>query len=298
MTYLLTGSSGFLGKHFIEFNENLEAKLDLVLISSVEFNKLPTIKRTGSRINYLCTDKKKLNEVSHIIHAGSFIPKNRAEANNVQLSDESLNFTSNLLELNLPSLKKIVYFSSVDVYLRNKKRINEFSETAFSNEYIKMKIESENMLQKYCSQNGITLHILRIGHIYGQGDHIYKKIIPSVFNSLFFGKPLELTSGISQTVNLLYVKDFLKILYNLLIVDEIEGISNIVSSYPVSLQNIIELTENISNKKLMINQKSENYDNTIYDFEPSNLVERLNYFETSIYNGLLETYRFYIDSML
>jgi len=298
MTYLLTGSNGFLGKHFIKFNENLERKIDLVLISGVKSNNLPTIKRTGSRINHLHGDEKILHEVSHIVHTGSFTPKNRTEANNLQLNNDSLNFTSNLLELKLPKLKKIIYFSSMDVYLRNTKRISESSETACSNEYIKMKIESENMLQSYCNKNGIILHILRIGHIYGPGDHIYQKIIPNIFNSLFFGKPLELTRDRKQIMNLLFVKDFLKILYNLLIMDEINGISNIVSSHPVSLQNIIELIEVISNQKLIINQKSTDYDNTIYDFEPSNLVTKFDYFETSIYNGLLESYRFYVNSIL
>jgi len=298
MTYLLTGSNGFLGKHIIDFNENLDTKIDLVSISSVKSNKLATIKRSGSRINCLHTDETELNEVSHIVHAGSFTPKNRTEANNLQLNNDSLNFTSNLLKLKLPKLRKIIYFSSVDVYLRNKKRINEYSETTFSNEYIKMKIESENMLQNYCAKKSISLHVLRIGHIYGPGDQIYQKIIPSVFKSLYVGKPLELISDLNQIVNLLYVKDFLKILYNLIIVDEIEGISNLVSSYPVSLINIIDLAEEISNKKLIINQTSTELDNTMYDFEPSNLMKKINYFETPIYNGLLETYRYYIDNYL
>lgn len=298
MTYLLTGSNGFLGKHFIGFNENSNRKLDLLSISSFKSDKLATIKRSGSRINYLQADEKKLKEVSHIIHGGSFTPKNRTEANDVQLNIESLNFTSNLLELELPKLEKIIYFSTMDVYLRNKKRINESSETTFLNEYSKMKIESENMLQSYCANKNIALHILRIGHIYGPGDQIYQKIIPSVFNSLLFGKPLELTSGLKQIVNLLYVKDFIKILYNLAVVDEIEGISNLVSSNPVSLQNIIDMAVDISSKKLTINQKSTHYDNSIYDFEPSNLITKFNYFETPLYDGLLETYRFYIDNIL
>jgi UDP-glucose 4-epimerase len=181
----------------------------------------------------------------------------------------------------------------MDVYLRDNKRINESSQTLISNEYTKTKLNIEGMLQDYCNKNRIALQILRIGHIYGEGDFVYKKLIPTIFNAIVNDKIMQLTSDLNQKVNLLYIRDFLEIIYEILNKDNIEGISNIVSSHPVSLQSIIDSIEVISNKKLMINQKCTKLDNSIYDFEPSNLLHKLTYNETSIFDGLLESFKLY-----
>ena len=153
MTYLLTGSSGFLGRHIRTELEKLLPPSEICLLSSAPVDGYPTILRTGSEIKLTESTTTILEEVTHLIHVGSFMPKRKDELNRFDLAVKSINFTMNLLLLPMPKLEKITYLSTVDVYTRNVTPLSETSKTLASNAYTAMKLSCEKIIDAFCEGN-------------------------------------------------------------------------------------------------------------------------------------------------
>jgi UDP-glucose 4-epimerase len=288
MTYLLTGPRGFLGRYVRAELEESKSPHEICLISSAHINGVQTILRSGSEIILTDQSIETLNEVTHLIHIGSFMPKRKDELNRCDLALESLNFTKNLIHLRMPKLSKFTYLSTVDVYSRSVTPMSEASETHVSNAYTGMKLRCEKMIEEFCNSNGIRLEILRSGHLYGDGDEIFDKLVPNILRSVFNDFEIVLQIGLGQQLNLLYVKDAAKVICKVTDMDLGGGISNLVSSHPVTLNHVIDSIQQITSKRSKVKQLSSYIDNSQYNFEPSRLINELAFLETPLEFGLRE----------
>lgn len=295
MTYLLTGSKGFLGGHVRKELERSQPLAEICLISSVKSIETPTIIRAGSEILVTEQSVENLENVTHLIHIGSFTPKRKEEANRFDLALESINFTMNLLLLPMPNLEKIVYMSTVDVYSRKVTPISEMSDTLPTNAYTAMKLFSEKMVEEFCVRKDVHLDILRSGHLYGEGDDVYDKLIPTLFRAIFNDSLFRLEIGFEQELNLLYVKDAAKIICEVALKDSGGGVANLVSSEPVTMGRLLEIVELVSGNKLKVEKLNNYVDNSKFNFRTSRLHGKLDCIETPLEIGLREVSKLWVS---
>jgi nucleoside-diphosphate-sugar epimerase len=154
---LITGSSGFLGKH-------------LVPMLSIT-NELYTLSRVNSNYSVdLSKDVPIFNEkYDTVIHAAGFAHKINNESKNIFI-DINVTGTLNLLrglEISVvPS--KFVFISSVSVYgLVSGYNIDESSELLAKDPYGLSKIEAEKIILDWCNNNNVICTILRLPLIAG-----------------------------------------------------------------------------------------------------------------------------------
>jgi len=290
MTILLTGSSGFLGRQVLkELEENFSTK-EICLINSESLSTHPTIIRAGSEIRLTKQKMEILKRVTHLVHIGSFIPKNKSEVKRFDLALESINFTYNLINLPTPKLEKVIFVSTVDVYSRNLIPISEASPTVASNAYTSMKLFCEKMIESHYSISGVPIQIFRTGHLYGEGDEVFDKLVPNLFRAIFEKKSIQLTVGLEQKLNLLYVKDAASVICKSLQNSFKEEIVNLVSSKSVTIRELLAILEGISSKQLEFNTQDSLPTTTDYHFKESKISGHPQFVETPLEVGLLEVY--------
>lgn len=160
MNILLTGSSGFLGSYVLD-----EIKKN---------NLVYTLNRNFG--DYLCDLSQEIPKFESsfdcVIHAAGLAHFSLKNANESLLFDKiNVNGTKNLLlgldRIKIP--KEFVFISSVSVYgLRSGIGINEDQELLARDPYGKSKVESENIIFKWCSDRSIKCTILRLPLVFGK----------------------------------------------------------------------------------------------------------------------------------
>ncbi len=154
---LITGSSGFLGKHLVSM---LSSKHELYTLSRV--NSIYSVDLSLD----IPVFKEKFDIV---IHAAGFAHKSNVKFENLFLNTNVIG-TRNLLRglesIALPS--KFVYISSVSVYgLTSGNNIDESAELGAKDPYGLSKIEAERIVLEWCQLNDVICTILRLPLIAG-----------------------------------------------------------------------------------------------------------------------------------
>jgi len=160
MDILLTGASGFLGKHI--YNE-LKTQANII-----------TLSRSGSDINInLDRDIPELNHLDLIVHAAGkahAVPKTELEIRS--FFDVNLTGTKNLLLAleQSPSLPNFfVFISSVAVYGRESgNNIDENTVLLAKDPYGLSKIAAEELVIKWCALNNVVCTVLRLPLLVGK----------------------------------------------------------------------------------------------------------------------------------
>lgn len=160
MKILITGSNGFLGKHF--FNELKDTHSVFGLNRSTGDYIVNLEKQRPSNMIFF----------DMVIHAAGMvhvIPTDNHNDDN-PFFKVNVNGTKNLLAVlngtNRP--KYFVYISSVSVYgLTNGMNISENDPLLASDPYGKSKIQAEKMIREWCANNNVVCTILRLPLIVG-----------------------------------------------------------------------------------------------------------------------------------
>ena len=121
--------------------------------------------------------------------------------------------TAKLLTSNLPNIKNFVFFSTVDVYGYNS-LISEETNLSPSSLYGHSKLYCEQMISSWAAQKKICHQILRIGHVYGEGEEKYKKIIPVTMQRLLSNIPLQMYGDGSEIRSFIYIQDVVNAVIN------------------------------------------------------------------------------------
>lgn len=224
MKILLTGASGFLGT---------------IIRETLQDHEIITLGRKNSTINAditLNTFHIPLCDI--VIHAAGkahSIPKNEIEEN--EFFNVNVNGTVNLLKSLENSLfpKFFVFISSVAVYgLIEGFLVNENSPLSATDAYGRSKIEAEEIISKWCTQNNVILTILRLPLIAGPkplGN--LNSMIKGINNGYYF----DVAGGHSKK-SIVLAKDVAKIIIK---AAETGGIYNLTDGYHPSFSELAKL---------------------------------------------------------
>lgn len=246
MNILITGSSGFLGRNLVTAILKQFSHDSLTIVSSIANEQYYTIQYNDDFSISLGKneDINRLSKIDVLIHAGAFTPKDNSQGNSICGSNSNIKFTENLLNLPLSNLKKIIYLSTLDVY-DAKGVINESSDIKPSSLYGHSKYYCEEMIRFFCEQHSIYSHILRIGHVYGPGEEVYKKFMPIAIRRLIASEPVELWGSGEELRTFIFIDDVIQACVKAIYLTEDVGPINVVGSKSISIAGLLRKIEKI-----------------------------------------------------
>lgn len=290
MKVLLTGASGFIGGHILAALISKFGKDTVVALTSKEIpnvNCLVYESFDGFGLPENC-----FNDITHIIHAGAFIPKDAQQANNIELCFESILYTKNLLSYEFDKLKRIINVGTVDIYASTKEKLTENSKVEPVSLYGSSKLYCEEMVKAFSSQKNVSYMNLRIGHVYGPGEEKYKKVLPIAIQNIIEDRPVELWGDGSDLRSFIFIGDVVESIVNSLEIDDKNLDINIVSGVAVSIYELLQKTIEVSNKKVNMTKRESNHAKRDLVFDNSLLLKILLEKETDLMQGLKIEYEY------
>lgn len=292
MNVLITGAGGFIGLNLIKYIEksNLFSNDKIIILGNREYEKYVNIEHSNYRFTKEQFTKKDIYNIDVLIHLGAFIPKSRIDVNNIDKSFSNLKNTITLLQ-NIPGKpKKVIFTSTIDVYENTNDKIDELTKTDPISLYGWSKLICEKFIEEYGVQNNVIVQILRIGHIYGNGEEKYQKLIPISIKNAIQGKDLQLNTNSYELRSFLHVKDCCKCILKSTELNYSAGPINVVSKQTIAIKDLLERIIEISKKNLsiQINEQSKNTRNL--SFKNDKMIQLLCQESINFEEGLAEEY--------
>ena len=295
MRILLTGTSGFVGSKVLKILLDKYDDNSIIALSSQNIDGIKTIDSLGYnfRKGYLCENGCK--DVDVLLHMGAFTPKSTANANDINNSTSNINNTVKLID-ELPNLKKIIFISTIDVYEETEECITESTKTIPSTMYGWSKLYCEQVVKTYCKQRNLTYEILRLGHVYGEGEEAYRKVMPLMIRNAINGETLNIYGDGKATRSYIYIDDVAKTIVNSLEVVESE-IINVVGNEAISVEELALMIKKLSSDKVDIKYIPSKAKNRFYIFDNSKLTQKLISNFVPFREGLEREYK-YLERMI
>ncbi len=249
---LLTGASGFIGNNLLKHisEKHPDAKDKILILGSSNSLDYPVILHKDYHFSSSDFSDRGFSEIEAVIHLGAFTPKTAADTN---LHEENISNVINTYHLlhNLPNKPaKLVFISTVDVYQQTTDAISEQTPTIPASFYGKCKLFCEQMVVNWCEEHNVIPQILRLGHIYGNGEQAYKKLIPETIRRINNNEsPVIYTVG-KEMRSFLHVDDCTHAIWESLNLHEFVSPVNIASSISYSVKEIIQKIIDISGKDI------------------------------------------------
>ena len=247
MKILITGASGFIGKKVLDRLKNKYRASNIWILSGsrngieAEENIIPSI---DYRFNDSYFDGFDFDVV---IHIGAFIPKSGGDANNITASTSNIRSTENLINAlgRCQSLKKIIFISTIDVYQEKDEVLTELTPTIPQTMYAWSKLYCEQMITTFCTMKGIHYEILRLGHVYGEGEEKYRKVMPVMVKSAIKNEDIQIYGDGEALRTFIYIDDVADAIVNAIERTDSDVI-NIVGSTAITINKLANLIVNLA----------------------------------------------------
>lgn len=287
---LLTGASGFIGKHLLALLIEKYGRDNILCLTSQTISECKYLLHNNYHFEDDFFIKNGFQDIETIIHAGAFTPKKGSEANNIQLSNSNISSTYKLLNAALPRLKKFIYLSTLDVY-DNDKIISESTLEKPASLYGHSKLYSEKMVESWGKEQNKSVQILRIGHVYGPGEEAYQKIIPATINNILSEKPVQIWGSGEELRSFIYIKDIVEAIVGSIDLEDV-GVINLVGNRSISIEDLVNTIQLISNKDIAIEKIPVEKKGRDFVFDSSKMNTYLLQKETSLEEGLKEEFEY------
>lgn len=282
---LVTGASGFIGKHLCVELENLFGADNLLCLSSspVPYGQFLFHENYSFKPRFFI--EHGFSHIQTIIHAGAFTPKSAKDANNDVECMSNITSTQAILGAAFPQLKKIIFLSSLDVY----EKADIISEDTLINPetlYGASKWYCEKMVLHKAREKNIAPVILRIGHIYGPGEEKYRKIIPQIMSQIINGEDIKLKNGGLDKRSFLYINDVINYIIQAIMLDVPATPINLGGSEAISIRELVEKIITLSGSSATIHVEANTEKITQYVFDLTLMESFFKKRETPLDKGL------------
>jgi len=251
-TILVTGATGFIGRHLVN-RLRQDKGVHLILLTRRPVTSEPAdITMVTTSLDRLSIDTWRsagIDRIDLVFHLGGYIPKRAEEADRVEeIFRDNLTGTRSLLESLPVPPERIIFSSTVDVYapIATNGTLNEDSALIPAGLYGASKLFCEHLVQAYAKTNGCGYAILRYGHIFGPGEEAYQKLIPEVIRGLLKGEAPILHGDGSAECDFLYVDDAVEATMRASSDRRMEmGPLNVVRGTAVTVKSVVEIVSRI-----------------------------------------------------
>ncbi len=288
---LVTGVSGFIGKHLLKSLIEKYGASNILALTSKPISDCNYLIHENYTFEKNHFTKNNYESIETIVHAGAFTPKNGKDANNIKLSNSNIQNTEKLITADFPSLKKIIFLSTLDVY-NNENVISEESLEKPTSLYGLSKLYCEKMIEKYGDEKKIKTQILRIGHVYGPGEENYQKIIPVSMKNILTNKKISIFGEGLELRAFIYINDVVTAIINCIELDRDIGIVNIVSENSISIKKLVDKIIKLSDTSIEIELINSTFESRNFIFNNEKLKKYLLKNETDLDDGLRIEYNY------
>jgi len=282
---LLTGGTGFIGKYLRKALMQEYGPDRILVLSSGVVEGCPFLLHHGYSFDEDYFVRSGYADIHTIIHAGAYIPKSGAQANRRKECNGNIYSTDQLLSANFPSLKKIIYLSTVDVY-GNADVISEQSLIQPVSLYGYSKLYCEKMVELLAGADSKVCQILRVGHVYGPGEEAYQKIIPATIARLQNNLSPQIWGTGKEMRSFIFIDDVIQSIIRSIELASFAGPINIVGSRIISISTLINELLGISGLAIPIEYLPERSARRDLVFDNTRMRDLLKVIETPLSVGL------------
>lgn len=235
----IIGGTGFVGDYLVKrLIKNPELSLKIIYRKT-----LPTI--VQKNVEYLKIDSAlEPDKFKTVLEQTDYL---------IILSRPDKRLIQNIIQSGF-KFKKVLYTSTILIYPNSNMRQFENAELVPANDYEKEKIEEEKMLCDYAKASGSKLIIARLTNVYG--DIKNRALVHWIFKALINKSAFKLNNRGEPIRDFIFVEDaarYLEVLLFLKQKAEVE-IFNVCSGEGFSINQVLEIVEEISGEKIKIDQ--------------------------------------------
>jgi nucleoside-diphosphate-sugar epimerase len=288
---LITGASGFIGAHLLSSIIEIYGQEKILALTSKPTSKCKYLLHNDFIFDDDYFVNSGFDNIDTVLHLGAFTPKSNAASNEVKECNSNIISTARLLTSNFPKLKKFIFFSTLDVYAYDNP-ITEITLLSPSSLYGHSKVYCEQMISAWAAQKNICHQILRIGHVYGEGEEKYNKIIPITMQRLLSNTPLQMYGDGAEIRSFIYIQDVVNAVINVLKIKKHAGVINLVGEKKISIKELVNEIVTISGMNLKIDLIEKTTPTRDLVFDNSRMKELLAIPKVGLKEGLIKEWHY------
>lgn len=283
---LVTGASGFVGRHLIAHLIGSRTADSIVAYSSRALSGVRTVEHGDHSAESVRFIDMGVPPITTIIHAGAWIPRSAVDANDAAAASENLRTLRRLLDGQLPEVRRFVLISSVDVY-GSVTVVDDSTDPSPETCYAKSKLECEQLAADWCTKRDVDLFVLRLGHTYGPGEEHFRKVIPVTMQRILDGKPVLLSGAGSERRAFLFVDDAARAIDAAIDIAPESKPINVVSRHSVTIREMIDLIIELSGMPVVVEHVDSGRIGRSFECDSSRCRELLIPTELPLRDGIL-----------
>lgn len=242
MRVLVTGATGFLGRHVL--GALVDARADHIIalvhdeMAHWDDDVLDTVRGDVLDLPFLRRTLARY-EVSHVVHLAAQTQVQLGQSDPTATFDTNVRGTWNVLEAaRLEKVSRVVVASSDKVY-GNGENLTESSPLVPTCPYGTSKAAADIIAQSFASNYGMSVAITMCGNLYGPGDTHWRRLVPHVCRAVARNeRPLLRTRG-EQVRDWLHVEDAARA-YSLLLSNDHVGPINFAGGEPTATMFVVK----------------------------------------------------------
>ncbi|MGB9878571.1 MAG: NAD-dependent epimerase/dehydratase family protein [Candidatus Pelagibacter ubique] len=301
MRVLITGATGFIGSHLVEYLiNNTKNEVFILKRSSSDIWR---IKEYINKLKTFDTDKEDILDIIKkskpdvIIHLATYYKKNHNYNDLPVMIHSNIEFPVRILEA--MASENVTYFINTGTFFES---VYSYGTQRFIkplNLYASTKLAFEELMKFYLYTYDIKGITLKLFSPYGYRENP-NKLIPYLINKILKDEEIEMTAG-DQTLDFTYVKDiidaYIKAIEYIFHMKEIYQTFEIGTGVMHTLQEVVSILEKISGKVLRVSWGKIPYAENEVFYSKADIRDTMNFLrwkpKYDLEKGLKETFEWY-----